>query len=88
MEKIGFRKGDENMDKPSKRFQLNETDWKNAANSALVFLAPSLISLVIVLTPQVEALVPDTTNRLILLAIIKWGSDQLLGILRRYEAGK
>ncbi len=76
------------MDKPSKRFSLNTTDWKNQAKSAFVFLAPSILAFLLALTPQVDALVPDTKNKMLLVIAVKWGLDQLTGIVRRYVAGK
>lgn len=76
------------MDKPSKSGELNMTDWKAQAKSALIFLVPSAIAFLTVLTPAVNGLVPDTTQKMLLLVVVKWGLDQVTGLLRRYQAGK
>ena len=74
--------------KASKKFSLNMADWKAQAKSALIFLAPSILAFLVTLTPAVQAIVPTTTEKMILLVVVKWGLDQLTGLLRRYVAGK
>lgn len=76
------------MDKPSKSGELNVADWKAQAKSALIFLVPSALAFLTVLTPSVDALVPDTTQKMLLLVVVKWGLDQVTGMLRRLQAGK
>ena len=76
------------MEKPSKANTLNMVDIKAQAVSALIFLAPTVISLIAILTPQADALFPDPTQKMIALAVMKWVGDQLTGLVRRYKAGK
>lgn len=76
------------MEKDSKKFSLNTKDWKSQAKSAFIFLAPSILAFLVALTPQVDALVSDTKNKMLLVIAVKWGLDQLTGIVRRYVAGK
>jgi hypothetical protein len=74
--------------KPSKAYTLNKADLINQAKSALIFLAPSLLAFLAVLTPAVNELVPDTTQKLVLLVIVKWVLDQGTGLLRKFLEGK
>jgi hypothetical protein len=72
----------------SKRFQLNTADIKSQLKSALIFLAPSILAFLAVLTPAVNAIVPETTEKLLFLVILKWALDQGTGLLRKYLDGK
>lgn len=72
----------------SKQFTLNETDWKAQAKSAFIFVIPSLLALLTVLTPTVQAIVPEGEQQAILLAVLVWGLNQVTGLLRRFQAGK
>lgn len=74
--------------KPSKAFSLNKADLINQGKSALIFLAPSLLAFLTVLTPAVNDLVPDGTLKLLLLIVIKYLLDQATGTLRRFLVGK
>ena len=74
--------------KPSKANSLNLADYKAQVKSAVIFLGPSLLAFLTVLIPTVSAIVPSTTEKLILLTVIKWALDQCVGLLRRYLAGK
>lgn len=74
--------------KPSKAYSLNRADLINQVRSALIFLAPSLLAFLAVLTPAVNELVPDTTQKLVLLVVVKWVLDQATGLLRRFLEGK
>ncbi len=74
--------------KASPQFSLNAADLKSQLNSALIFLAPSLLSFLAVLTPAVAALVPTTTEKMVLLIVVKWVLDQLTGLLRKFVSGK
>ena len=72
----------------SREFSLNKEDLINQGKSALIFLAPSLLAFLAVLTPAVNGLVPDTTGKMILLVVIKWALDQATGLLRKFLKGK
>jgi hypothetical protein len=72
----------------SKANSLNMADLKAQLKSALIFMGPSILAFLAVLTPAVSAIVPTTTEKLILITILKWGLDQLTGLVRRYLAGK
>jgi hypothetical protein len=72
----------------SKKFSLNMADLKAQAKSAFIFLAPSILAFLIALTPAVNAIVPNTTEKLLLLVVVKWALDQLTGLIRKYIAGK
>ena len=74
--------------KPSKRFTLNKADLKAQFTSAVIFLAPSLLAFLAVLTPAVANIATNTTEKMLLVVAIKWGLDQLTGLLRRFVAGK
>lgn len=74
--------------KPSKAYTLNKADLINQGKSALIFLAPSLLAFLAVLTPAVNELVPDTTQKLVLLVVVKWLLDQATGLLRKFLEGK
>lgn len=74
--------------KPSKAFTLNKADLINQGKSALIFLAPSLLAFLAVLTPAVNELVPDNTQKLVVLVVVKWVLDQATGLLRRFLEGK
>lgn len=72
----------------SKRFTLNQDDLQAQLRSAIVFLAPSILAFLAVLTPAVNSLVPETTEKMILLVVIKWVLDQVTGLVRKFVAGK
>ncbi len=72
----------------SKRFTLSKEDLKSQVRSALIFLAPSILSFLITLTPAVNAIIPDTTEKMFFLVVLKWGLDQLTGLVRRFVSGK
>ena len=71
----------------STRFTLNKADLKSQVRSAFIFLAPSLLSFLVTLTPAVNSIVPDSTGKLIFLIILKWALDQVTGLIRRYVDG-
>lgn len=72
----------------SKKFSLNKKDLEAQAKSAFIFLAPSILAFLVALTPQIDSLVPDTKNKMLLIVVVKYGLDQLTGLVRRYVAGK
>lgn len=74
--------------RPSRAFTLNRADLINQGKSALIFLAPALIALLTVLTPQVAAIVPDSSTKAILLTFLIWLLNQATGMLRRFLEGK
>ena len=74
--------------KQSAKFSLNLADYKAQAKSALVFLGPSVLAMLAVLTPAVDQIVPDNNQKLFLLIAVKYVLDQLTGLLRRFLAGK
>ncbi len=74
--------------KVSPQFSLNAADLKSQLKSALIFLAPSLLAFLAVLTPAVSSLTPTTTGKLLVLVVVKWGLDQLTGLIRKFVASK
>lgn len=68
------------MEKPSKRFTLNETDWKAIARGASVALGSALITYLIELLPNVDF--GEYTPMVVAIAGI------LLNSGRKYLAGK
>lgn len=74
--------------KPSKQFSLNKADIQVQLKSALIFLGPSILAFLVALTPALDSVTPDTTQKMILVMALKWGLDQATGLLRRYLAGK
>lgn len=74
--------------KPSKRFSLNRADLQAQAKSAFIFLAPTLISLLVTLTPMVDVYFKGAPEKVAFGVILKWVLDQLVGLLRKYVAGK
>lgn len=72
----------------SPKYSLNMKDLKDQARSAFIFLAPSILSFLITLTPAVNSLTANTTEKMVLIVAIKWGLDQLTGLVRRFIAGK
>jgi len=74
--------------KQSPQFTLNKADLLAQLKSAIIFLAPSLLAFLAVLTPAVSNIATNNTEKMLLVVAIKWGLDQLTGLLRRYVAGK
>lgn len=74
--------------KPSAKYTLNVADWKAQGKSAVIFLAPSVLAFLVTLTPAVNSVVPDTTQKMVVLVAVKYVLDQLTGLLRRYLDGK
>jgi len=72
----------------STRFHLNAEDIKSQLRSAIIFLAPSILAFLAVLTPTVNAIVPTTTEKMLLLVAVKWALDQITGLIRKFIAGK
>lgn len=70
--------------KISPQFSLNAADLKSQLKSALIFLVPSLLAFLAVLTPAVSSIAPTTTEKMLLLVVVKWGLDQLTGLLRKF----
>lgn len=68
------------MEKPSKRFTLNETDWKAIVRGAGVALGSALITYLIELLPSVDF--GEMTPMVVAIAGI------LLNSGRKYLAGK
>jgi len=72
----------------SRAFSLNKADLINQGKSALIFLAPALIALLTVLTPQVAAIVPIDRTEAIVLTVLLYLLNQATGTLRRFLEGK
>lgn len=71
---------------PSPKFTLNKADIQSQLKSALIFLGPSLLAFLLALTPAVSALTPTTAGKVLLIIALKWGLDQLTGLLRKFLA--
>lgn len=74
--------------KPSKRFSLNFADYKAQAWSAFIFLLPTIVSFLTAMSPLVDMYLKGTPEKVAFAVIFKWGLDQLVGLSRRYVAGK
>ena len=73
---------------PSPKFTLNKADLQSQLRSALIFLGPSLLAFLIALSPAISALHPTTTGWIFLVVVLKYGLDQLTGLLRKFLDGK
>ena len=74
--------------KQSAKFTLNKTDVVSQAKSALIFLGPSLLAFLVALSPAVNSITTDNTQKMFLVIAVKWGLDQLTGLLRKFLAGR
>ena len=74
--------------KPSGKFSLNTLDYKAQLNSALVFLAPSLLAFLVALSPAIDGLKADTTEKMLIIIGVKWALDQVTGLIKRFISGK
>jgi hypothetical protein len=72
----------------SKRFTLNKADIEAQVKSAFIFLAPSFLAFIVALSPAISSLKADTPTKVLIIVLVKWGLDQLTGLLRRSVAGK
>lgn len=74
--------------KKSKAFSLNKADIEAQVQSALIFLAPSFLAFLVALSPAIDGLKADTTEKMLIIICVKWALDQLTGLIKRFIQGK